>query len=221
MNLIFRSLSLGLMLFTAVQAQAQKRIASNDKAKTTSSSAAPRFMEHVVIDNSADVTNTTTTSTKKYKVENNTAARIVPEEETAESKQIAKQNIEKGKNKGNTSLYNFIEDWYGIKYKFGGTDRTGIDCSAFVRTLHTEVYGSRLKRTSVEQFEETDYISHQKNLKEGDLVFFKIRSKNISHVGVYLEDGLFIHASRSKGVVISDLADAYWSRYYVGGGRVK
>ena len=206
-------------MISSMSVYAQKRIASNDRTKPQNS--APKFMEHVVIENNTEVTNTTTTATKKYKVENNNTARIVPEEETSESKVVAKQNIDKGKQEGNTSLYNFIEEWYGTRYKFGGTDKNGIDCSAFVRELTAQVYGSKLKRTASEQFEETDYISNQHQLKEGDLVFFKIRSKNISHVGVYLEDGLFVHASRSKGIVISDLADAYWSRYYVGGGKLK
>lgn len=218
MNILLKSLTIGLLLSTSLGAYAQKRIASNDRTKPQTSE--PKFIENVVIENKGGFTTTTTTITRKYNVDN-TTARIVPEEETAESKQTAKQNINKGKQEGNTSLYNFIEEWYGTRYVYGGTDRKGIDCSALVRTLVAEVYGARLKRTAAEQFEETEYISNQKNLKEGDLVFFKIRSRNISHVGVYLEDGLFVHASRSKGVVISDLSDAYWSRYYVGGGKLK
>lgn len=218
MKLILKSLTLGLLLCSSMNMYAQKRLASNDRNKPKSS--APKFMDNVVIENNASVTSTTTTTTKKYKVDNNNTARIVPEEESTESKTVAKQNIDKGKQEGNTSLYNFIEEWYGTRYLYGGTDKKGIDCSAFVRTLVADVYGGRLKRTAAEQFEETDYISNQKHLKEGDLVFFKIRSKNISHVGIYLEDGLFVHSSRSKGVVISDLADAYWSRYYVGGGKL-
>src|SRR5690606_18933498 len=120
----------------------------------------------------------------------------------------------------NMPLYAFIDDWYGIPYRYGGTTRKGIDCSAFTRQLYNDVYNKELLRTSSEQFNTSNFIGNQSQLKEGDLVFFKIRSKNISHVGVYLSDGKFVHASRSKGIVISSLDDAYWSRYYVGGGRV-
>lgn len=220
MNLFTKGIGIGLLMLTTLSATAQKRIASNDRVKKPAATA-PTFMDHVVIENNTEVTNTTTTPTKKYKVENTNTARIVPEEETADAKQVAKNRIDKEKNSGNTSLYSFIDDWYGVRYLYGGTTKKGIDCSAFSRTLLENVYGSRLKRTAAEQFQETDYVSHQKNLKEGDLVFFKIRTKHISHVGVYLEDGKFVHASRSKGIVISDLNDAYWSRYYVGGGKVK
>ena len=60
----------------------------------------------------------------------------------------------------------------------------------------------------------------KEELKEGDLVFFKINSKSISHVGVYLGDDKFAHASSSKGVMISNLNEAYWKRYYYKGGRL-
>lgn len=138
--------------------------------------------------------------------------------ESAEGSPIAKNKIEEGK-KRNKSLYTFIEEWYGIPYRFGGTSKSGIDCSAFTRQLYEDVYNLNLVRTSIEQFANAIYISKE-SLKEGDLVFFKIRSKRISHVGVYLSDGKFVHASVSRGVVISDIEDTYWSRYYAGAGRM-
>ncbi|WP_118952402.1 C40 family peptidase [Taibaiella helva] len=143
----------------------------------------------------------------------------IPEElETAEQPSISRSNIQEGK-KRNKSLYTFIEEWYGTPYRFGGTSKTGIDCSAFTRQLYEDVYSLDLFRTSIEQF--ASALSVRKDeLKEGDLVFFKIHGKRISHVGVYLYDGKFVHASVSQGVVISDLGDAYWTRYYAGAGRM-
>lgn len=117
-------------------------------------------------------------------------------------------------------LLDFIEDWYGVPYRFGGTTKGGIDCSAFVQELYGEVYQKDVKRTSREQFATSKIVKSIQELEEGDLVFFKIRTRDISHVGVYLGDGKFVHASRSRGVIISDLDHAYWKRYYVGGGKI-
>ena len=58
-------------------------------------------------------------------------------------------------------------------------------------------------------------------MKEGDLVFFKIGQSTVSHVGVYLANDRFVHASTSSGVMISDLNEAYWKKYYAGGGRIE
>jgi lipoprotein Spr len=120
----------------------------------------------------------------------------------------------------NFSLYSFIENWYGTPYRLGGTSKRGIDCSAFVQELYNNVYKTDLLRTAGEQFASTMRLFSKSELKEGDLVFFKIRSSRISHVGVYLSQGNFVHASRSQGVTISNLGEAYWQHYYAGGGRI-
>lgn len=123
--------------------------------------------------------------------------------------------------KRSQNLYAFIDNWYGTPYRFGGTTRRGIDCSAFMQEIYNGVYKYRLPRTSRDQFSISKKINRQEDLREGDLVFFKIRTSSISHVGIYLADGKFAHASSSKGVTISNLGENYWSRYYVGGGRVE
>jgi len=204
------------LLLLATSSFAQKRMASNDRNNAKSG---PQFIENVTIDNESAVVNTVTTKKKTYKVENDDVI-ILSDGESIESTKKSIADINTGK-QNNAILYGFIEDWYGIPYRYGGETRKGIDCSAFVRELYDNVYSSRLTRTSREQFANSEYISNKNQLKEGDLVFFKIRSKSISHVGVYLADGKFVHSSRSKGVVISNLEESYWARYYVGGGRVK
>jgi len=123
-------------------------------------------------------------------------------------------------NKRSKNLYSFIDSWYGTPYRFGGTTRKGIDCSAFMMEIFNNVYKYKLPRTSRDQYKISDKINNINDLREGDLVFFKIRTKDISHVGIYLGEGKFAHASSSKGVVISDLGSNYWSKYFVGGGRV-
>lgn len=120
----------------------------------------------------------------------------------------------------NYLLYQFIDEWYGVKYSYGGEDKSGIDCSAFVQKLYEQVFGTELVRTSREQFHSCKMIWDIDNLIEGDLVFFKTRGKRISHVGIYLANNFFVHASSSSGVMISNLTDSYWSKRYAGAGKI-
>lgn len=120
----------------------------------------------------------------------------------------------------NLSLYNFIEDWYGVRYRLGGNDKNGIDCSAFVQTLYDNVFCTDLVRTAFQQFLMCKTVWSADSLKEGDLVFFKTRGKRISHVGIYLMNDRFVHASSSQGVIISSLNESYWSRSYAGAGKI-
>jgi lipoprotein Spr len=119
----------------------------------------------------------------------------------------------------NEPLYNFINEWYGTRYVYGGTSKRGIDCSSFVQKLIRATYNINMQRTAANQKRTTKYIGRDQ-LQEGDLVFFKIKVHRISHVGVYLQNNHFVHASSSRGVMISNLNSSYWSRYYAGGGRV-
>jgi len=118
----------------------------------------------------------------------------------------------------NTTLYQFIESWYGTRYRMGGTTKKGIDCSAFADKLLSAVYALVLPRTAREQYKFCEHISKD-DLLEGDLVFFNTR-RGVSHVGVYLANGHFVHSSRSQGVMISSLDDSYYSRRFISGGRV-
>lgn len=118
---------------------------------------------------------------------------------------------------GNQELYGCIDSWWGTPYKIGGMTRRGIDCSAFVQNLSAVVFGLTLPRTAGEQKQACTPVERS-DLQEGDLVFFNTRG-GVSHVGVYLHNDKFVHASTSGGVTISDLKEPYWEKRYLGGGR--
>ncbi len=123
----------------------------------------------------------------------------------------------------NSKLLSFMEYWYGAPYRYGGNSRDGIDCSAFAFLLLSSVYGvGSLPRTSKEQYEACRHIPRDQ-LQEGDLVFFHTLSgkkhRGVTHVGVYLRNNKFVHASVS-GVMISDLGDGYYDRHFIGAGRI-
>jgi lipoprotein Spr len=120
----------------------------------------------------------------------------------------------------NYPLYQFIDRWYGTPYCIGGCDAKGIDCSGFAQKLYRDVYKTDLVRTALQQFRNCKRFKNTAEAIEGDLVFFSIHSKNITHVGIYLANNHFVHASTSGGVMISSLREEYWSKYYSGCGRV-
>jgi lipoprotein Spr len=115
-----------------------------------------------------------------------------------------------------------IDTYLGVPYQWGGTTRAGMDCSALARAVYRETYGIELPRTSREMYKLGRPIRQPASLKAGDLVFFKIATSGngISHVGVYLGDGRFAHASSSRGGVIDDLSASYFETRYAGGRRI-
>ena len=122
----------------------------------------------------------------------------------------------------NQKLYGFINEWYGTPYCMGGTTTKCIDCSAFIQKLLLNVYAVNIPRTSIEQFLKVVKFSETKYLSEGDLVFFHtVEDKDISHVGLYLQNHFFINAAESKGVSIANINDNYWKQSFIGSGRVK
>jgi len=120
----------------------------------------------------------------------------------------------------NIKLYSFIDEWYGTKYKYGGLLKSGVDCSGFCNVLYNEVYNTQIQRTTSELFKKINK-TNKKNLREGDFVFFDISSKKNSHVGIYLKNNRFVHASSSRGVVISSLENPYYKKAYTKGGRLR
>ncbi|HQQ94227.1 MAG TPA: C40 family peptidase [Bacteroidia bacterium] len=119
-----------------------------------------------------------------------------------------------------SQLYTFINDWYGAPYKYGGCKKSGVDCSCFVNILYDQVYHKSLTGNAADMYKQCEKISLDR-AREGDLVFFKINVPYVSHVGVILRQSCFVHASSSKGVMVSRLSEAYFKKYVHSAGRLK
>lgn len=109
-------------------------------------------------------------------------------------------------------LYAQLREWRGVRYREGGMSKRGVDCSGFVHLTFRERLGLNIPR-STELLQKAGHRISRKALRAGDLVFFKTGiSKH--HVGIYVENGKFIHASSSRGVMMSNMHNVYWARHY-------
>ena len=109
-------------------------------------------------------------------------------------------------------LYAQYLEWRGTPYRLGGNSRQGVDCSSFVQQTFSQRLGISLPRTTAEQHRIGESVARDQ-LQTGDLVFFKTEVK-VRHVGIYLGDQVFLHASTSQGVTLSRLDNVYWSPRY-------
>lgn len=118
----------------------------------------------------------------------------------------------------NLDLLLFTLDWRGTPYCYGGSTKKCTDCSGFTSNAYSQVYNKVIPRVSRDIYSNSMPIN-KLSLYEGDLVFFATAGgKRITHVGIYLWDGYFAHASSSKGVMVSNLKQTYYRKTFVGGG---
>ena len=126
---------------------------------------------------------------------------------------LAKQKVSlKNSSAVKHKLYEQHKEWQGVDYEMGGLSKDGIDCSGFVYTTFRQKLGINIPRSTELQLKLGSKVSKNK-LRAGDLVFFKTSTK-VRHVGIYLEDNKFLHASTSKGVMISKLDNIYWKEKF-------
>ncbi len=107
----------------------------------------------------------------------------------------------------------------GVPYEYGGADRGGMDCSAFTEAVYDVALQLRIPRSTADQFREGTEIARER-LRFGDLVFFNTTGESPSHVGIYIEDDLFAHASTTYGVTISSMESSYYRDRFVGARRI-
>lgn len=119
----------------------------------------------------------------------------------------------------NESLLAKIDEWWAVRYCLGGSTKSCVDCSALMQAFYNDVFNISLPRTAAEQHTLSLKIDREE-LQLGDMVFFITYGKSVSHVGMYLGNNKFVHASTSQGVIISDLNEGYWKSRYYASGRV-
>lgn len=123
----------------------------------------------------------------------------------------------------NIPLYAEVSTWLGTPYRYGGSTKRGVDCSGFTMQVYKKVYNKQLPR-STSGLAKTNYKKVAKSkLDTGDLIYFATgkNKKEVSHVGIYLKEGKFIHASTSRGVMVNHIDESYYKKAWVRAVRVK
>ncbi|MCH8546328.1 MAG: C40 family peptidase [Cryomorphaceae bacterium] len=160
-----------------------------------------------------------TTSYPEFEWDTNDGPLVIDDrkvENTAESKKEEAPTAEV-----TSDLESVVKDWVGTPYRWGGTSKSGADCSGFTLKVYEEVYGQTLPGRRAEDFFQSAKVINEKQAQPGDLVFFRIKGRRIDHVGVYLGNRRFAHASSSKGVVISSLDESYYAKHFFKFGRIE
>lgn len=206
-HLFFVSVALGIFSGTSISGKAQTAVNAVKFTETNPGKKSSRFVEGIEVGN--NVPAATTSAKKVSAIEDCSALQF-------KYAQLLNTEVE---NLTNYSLYNFIDEWWGTRYRYGGQTRAGIDCSAYSGTLLNKVYGISTPRTARDMYAVSTHITRE-DLQEGDLVFFNTRG-GVSHVGVYLGNGYFTHSSVGNGVTISSLNENYYSKRFIIGGRIQ
>ncbi|MFN8310209.1 MAG: C40 family peptidase [Chitinophagales bacterium] len=120
----------------------------------------------------------------------------------------------------NCDLYFEVYTWLGTRYCYGGRTRNGIDCSDFASVIYEKIYNRNIGGTAGDIFNKCTPVDTSE-LREGDLLFFKISRKGISHMAVYLQNRRFAHATVHGGVMVNSLDERYYARSFYKAGRLK
>ncbi|MBC7890519.1 MAG: C40 family peptidase [Ferruginibacter sp.] len=219
------SVAAGILSVTVIPVKAQTNVNIERFSGSVRAKKSPKFIESIEIVRGATTSTISTEEKKSSQPEAVTKLSVVKpgfagniEHCTSLQFKYAMLMDREVESITNFSLYKFIEDWWATRYKYGGSDREGIDCSAFTGKLLSEVYGLTVPRTSKDQFALCEKLATG-DLLEGDLVFFQIQG-GINHVGLYLGKHYFAHSSVGGGVTISSLTDDYYSKKFISGGRI-
>jgi lipoprotein Spr len=221
--------SLSLLLFCNVQFANAQSSTNNISVTNNGESASPTYIDGISFTPDGILKNTESGGTKSVKI---VSAPVFTKAVAISKKEVIPAAIESlselqykyammmdvdVESLKNVSLLGFIDEWFGTRYRLGGSTKKGIDCSALTGALLLAVYGFNMPRTAREQYAATEHIDRDE-LQEGDLVFFNTHG-GVSHVGVYLDNNYFFQAS-THGVKISSLNSHYYSKRFICGGRV-
>lgn len=241
-------LSTLLLLFAVVTmsvSAAPPRKQKPNKKKASTSSVAPKSLKVVQSTNSVEVTTDDGNQflLPKYekifedqhpafptsnKLLTDAGANLTPSLELMKEKMLEQKEMQELSSRLGISitepthldLYREVADWLGTRYRRGGMSRKAVDCSGFTNVIYKNVYGMQLDRVSTAIAKNVKESISKDDLEPGDMVFFStFKKKYINHVGVYIGDGKFIHASIKHGVIVSSLAEGYYSKAWRKGGR--
>ena len=177
--------------------------------------------ERQIATNNPSTNSPDTRSNTNNKTKNNSKKTVATKEESIST--ISKYEVKWGvdlPDDADTNLIKEIDSWLGVPYKYGGKDKSGTDCSGMVFSIYNNVYGFSLNRSSYDIIQNVIKVPIEE-AKFGDLVFFKIYKNRVSHVGIYLGDKKFIHASTQLGVRIDSLEMPYYRDRFYMAGRIK
>jgi lipoprotein Spr len=206
-NFFLVSVAIGFFSGTTLTVKAQPAV-NIEQVNAFVAKTSPKFIKGIEINPPSGVTNEAPKAGGDVLIESYTALQF----KYAQLLDVEVESIT------NRALFAIINKWWGTRYQYGGATDKGIDCSAYTGTLVHEVFGLVLGRTARDQYANCIKLEREQ-LQQGDLVFFNTRG-GISHVGLYLGNGYFTHASTSIGVTISNLSETYWNKKFVSGGRI-
>jgi cell wall-associated NlpC family hydrolase len=213
-NFFLVSVAIGIFSGTTLTAKAQPSVNIEQINASVATKKSPKFIEDIRFKTPPATTNQIQKSNAAAKDEEVAAIETFNSLQFKYA-QLLDMDVE---SVTNIILFTEIEKWIGTRYKYGGATSKGIDCSAYTGTLVHNVYGIVLARTARDQYANCVKLDREE-MQQGDLVFFNTRG-GISHVGMYLGNGYFTHASTSAGVMISNLNETYWNRKFISGGRI-
>jgi cell wall-associated NlpC family hydrolase len=217
-NFFLVSVAIGIFSGTTLTAKAQPSVNIEQINASVTTKKSPKFIEEIEFKTSPAATAAKPVEIKsKQAATKNDEAAAIESFSSLQFKYAQLLNVEV-ESVTNLILFAEIEKWIGTRYRYGGATSKGIDCSAYTGTLVHNVFGIVVPRTAHAQYANCIKLDKEE-MQQGDLVFFNTRG-GISHVGMYLGNGYFTHASTSSGVMISNLNETYWSRKFVSGGRI-
>jgi murein DD-endopeptidase / murein LD-carboxypeptidase len=145
-------------------------------------------------------------------------AKTKPENQSGSAKEYSKKLGIEIDDSDNQALIKEVAEWIGTPYLYAGNTKKGVDCSGFTQQVYLKIFQKPIHRTADGVYDQSKKVK-KTELQQGDLVFFKIDTPKVGHVGLYIKNGYFAHASTAKGVIINHLDETYYAKYFVGGGR--